>query len=1060
MKPKPRPLSASEISSVVEAGSRWAWQLEAKLAGVYATAILQAYDGAAAALETRSLTAALTPGERKDAQDRTRAATKAANDAASTPNLHSSWSKPNEDEIGDSLRRKYEQKADASSTAIRVEAMRRVTKKGLELMYVNLEAVNPLLKGVISGLGGNIEIADTTRRDVMRSIDESWQAGDSIPRTAAKIRAAGSEISKTRSLLIARTELIGAINAAAHALGTISNEYTPAGGAPLLKIWLTAEDEKVRDTHVDAGDAYGAGSGIPLDAAFQVGDSAMQFPGDQNGAAEEVCNCRCALSYEEGDALTASIGGTMDGDEIEFHGKTYRPTGALLASGVPVYELAGDLPDAADGATILSDLPDAVPSDAAIASARAWTSVLCLEGVATCDNRMFGIEAWTWRALPLTIAMQFELQPEHMGALPVGRIDEIEKMPVAAAIAAGLMDDQEGGYNADAVAVVGHGIFDDSGLGDEAMRLIGDQIQRGVSADYAPSAFQVVEMPPLEGQEFGNLMEICMAAELLSATIVSQPAFAGTTIMLDSMTAGVLPEPGSPSAAVTRASIRLARVAPTMTAAAMDFSSHCMIACAPTSEEASAIAQPGGQAAGDLHVTLAYLPNPDGIDFDKLNAVVSKVAADHKTITGKVGGAGYFAPAPPASAPAKPSDGPESVTAAAVRSARLAEDPTLTPEEYDRQAALRAAAIGRLAPAPAPVADPETPADSEEDGPDGSSPPPDEQADPGPLHPHVALVDAPGLSAMRGALCSALDDAGVEYAQNHDFTPHVTLGYEAQPAVPAMGTAGAPLTFSHLSVHQGAARRDHPMSDAETPGITASAAGMAPIEPPTDWFEDPELAEPTPLTIDDDGRLYGHLATWGTCHVGIRDACVQPPPSELDYALFHLGHIKTAEGDLVPVGTFTMDTGHAPLAHADGRPVTMQQALAHYDNTGTAVADVRCGEDDHGIWFAGAIRPDLEASKVRALRAAQISGDWRKHSGHLEFCAGLAVNVPGYPVVRPRTALAASGDATALVAAGVDLRVAPLSALDVAAKRLALRERLEPGTLAAERDRALARITA
>lgn len=1043
MKPKPRPLSASEISSVVEAGSRWAWQLEAKLAGVYATAILQAYDGAAAALETRSLTAALTPGERKDAQDRTRAATKAANDAASTPNLHSSWSKPNEDEIGDSLRRKYEQKADASSTAIRVEAMRRVTKKGLELMYVNLEAVNPLLKGVISGLGGNIEIADTTRRDVMRSIDESWQAGDSIPRTAAKIRAAGSEISKTRSLLIARTELIGAINAAAHALGTISNEYTPAGGAPLLKIWLTAEDEKVRDTHVAAGDAYGAGSGIPLGAAFQVGDSAMQFPGDQNGAAEEVCNCRCALSYEEGDALTASIGGTMDG-EIEFQGKTYRPTGALLASGVPVYELAVDLPDAADGAKPLDELADAIPSEGAIENARAWTSVLCLEGVATCDNRMFGIDAWTWRALPLTIAMQFELQPEHMGALPVGRIDEIEKMPVAAAIAAGLMDDQDGGYNADAVAVVGHGIFDDSGLGDEAMRLIGDQIQRGVSADYAPSAFQVVEMPPIDGQEFGNLMEICTAAELLSATIVSQPAFAGTTIMLDSMTAGVFPEPGSPSAAVTRASIRLARVAPTMTAAAMDFSSHCMIACAPTSEQASAIAQPGGQPAGDLHVTLAYLPKPDGIDFDKLNAVVSKVAADHKTIEGKVGGAGYFAPAPPAT-PAPDAKAPDAPPAAEPKTAPPA-----------KPVAKKAAA----AAPPEPVADPETPADSQGDGPDGTTDPPSGDADPGPLHPHVALVDAPGLSAMRGALCSALDDAGIDYAQNHDFTPHVTLGYEANPGVPAMGVSGAPLSFSHLSVHQGAARRDHPFSDAETPGITASAAGLAPLEPPSDWFEDPELAEPTPLTIDDDGRIYGHLATWGTCHVGIRDACVQPPESALDYALFHLGHIKTADGDLIPVGTFTMDTGHAPLAHADGRPVTMQQALAHYDNTGTAVADVRCGEDDHGIWFAGAIRPDLEATKVRALRAAQISGDWRKHSGRLEFCAGLAVNVPGYPVVRPRTALAASGDPTGLVAAGVDLRVAPLSALDVAAKRLALRERLEPGTLAAERDRALARITA
>jgi hypothetical protein len=121
----------------------------------------------------------------------------------------------------------------------------------------------------------------------------------------------------------------------------------------------------------------------------------------------------------------------------------------------------------------------------------------------------------------------------------------------------------------------------------------------------------------------------------------------------------------------------------------------------------------------------------------------------------------------------------------------------------------------------------------------------------------------------------------------------------------------------------------------------------------------------------------------------------------------------------VPVGKITMATGHASLQLA-ARP-----ALAHYDDTGAAVADVRAVDGRHGIWVSGAIRPDADAAQVRALRASPISGDWRKIDGQLRMVAALAVNVPGFPV--PRQALAASLEneetgeyaTTALVAAGV-----------------------------------------
>ena len=192
-------------------------------------------------------------------------------------------------------------------------------------------------------------------------------------------------------------------------------------------------------------------------------------------------------------------------------------------------------------------------------------------------------------------------------------------------------------------------------------------------------------------------------------------------------------------------------------------------------------------------------------------------------------------------------------------------------------------------------------------------------------------------------------------------------------------------------------------------------AAAAPVAPPTDWFKDPKLTGPTPLTIDDDGRIYGHLATWDVCHTANPagpGTCTVAPSSATDYGYFHTGAIITREGDEIAVGRITMDTGHAASRAA------AMAAAAHYDNTGSAVADIRAGEDAYGVWVAGAMRPDVSDEKRRALRSSPLSGDWRTLAGNLELVAALAVNVPGFPVPRP-AGLAASGRLESLVAAGM-----------------------------------------
>jgi hypothetical protein len=206
--------------------------------------------------------------------------------------------------------------------------------------------------------------------------------------------------------------------------------------------------------------------------------------------------------------------------------------------------------------------------------------------------------------------------------------------------------------------------------------------------------------------------------------------------------------------------------------------------------------------------------------------------------------------------------------------------------------------------------------------------------------------------------------------------------------------------------------------DMVTAAFIAAAELEDPMEtmmlaPPAEWFANPGFDAPTPLTITSDGRVLGHLASWDTCHVGITGDCVKPPRSNTNYAHFRTGEVETREGTLVAVGQITMDTGHA------GAEEGPQAAVSHYDNTGTGVADVSAGEDDHGIWVAGAMRPGVSEQQMYVLKATgALSGDWRRIGGNLELVAALAVNVPGFPI--PRVELAASvGRTISLTAAAV-----------------------------------------
>lgn len=235
-----------------------------------------------------------------------------------------------------------------------------------------------------------------------------------------------------------------------------------------------------------------------------------------------------------------------------------------------------------------------------------------------------------------------------------------------------------------------------------------------------------------------------------------------------------------------------------------------------------------------------------------------------------------------------------------------------------------------------------------------------------------------------------------------------------QCAIPAFEGARIALTDADWSERIEAAAAAAESGALVAAGATRRERSLFPVDPPQAWFLDPRFGEVTPLTIDDDGRVYGHLATWGTCHIGYPGQCLTPPQSPGAYAYFLTGNLRTMEGTDVRVGQITMDTSHP------GEHFSAAAAMEHYSNTGRAMADIMVGQDQFGIWVAGAMRPNVSREQLRVLRASPLSGDWRtfRRGGPLELVGALAVNVQGFPVPRPQ-GLVASGQMVSLVAAGM-----------------------------------------
>jgi SPP1 gp7 family putative phage head morphogenesis protein len=155
-----------------------------------------------------------------------------------------------------------------------------------------------------------VRLPDEVYALIVREVERGIQEGDDIDTVAQRIddvlSVSASERWRNRARTVARTETMAAVNAGA--LRSAQLEADARGDVAPFKLWLATDDERTRPTHRAA-----EGQRTLLTEPFRVGGAPLMFPGDPNGPAAEVINCRCTL-------LPVVLGETIDWTDRQFRG--------------------------------------------------------------------------------------------------------------------------------------------------------------------------------------------------------------------------------------------------------------------------------------------------------------------------------------------------------------------------------------------------------------------------------------------------------------------------------------------------------------------------------------------------------------------------------------------------------------------------------------------------------------------------------------------------------------------------------------------------------------------
>lgn len=147
-----------------------------------------------------------------------------------------------------------------------------------------------------SSLGNRLGIVS---KSPARCVGDIKQLSALPEATANGHRAATENCSDFDRGLSASISLDNVINIEFNVLAGHVYDLTTANG------WFVAEgiivhnstaDDRTRADHVDAD-----GQEVDISDPFQVGDDELMYPGDPDGSAEQICNCRCSCTYSAPD---------------------------------------------------------------------------------------------------------------------------------------------------------------------------------------------------------------------------------------------------------------------------------------------------------------------------------------------------------------------------------------------------------------------------------------------------------------------------------------------------------------------------------------------------------------------------------------------------------------------------------------------------------------------------------------------------------------------------------------------------------------------------------------
>ena len=123
-------------------------------------------------------------------------------------------------------------------------------------------------------------VNNTTKDRIKRIIRVGIEEGLSNKEIAYRLTLIGKIDSIKRANRIARTETHQTANKGTFEMAKELNMQ--------VKEWLAARDERTRLPH-----RHASGQVVGIDDSFVVGGENLMFPGDPDGSAENVINCRC-----------------------------------------------------------------------------------------------------------------------------------------------------------------------------------------------------------------------------------------------------------------------------------------------------------------------------------------------------------------------------------------------------------------------------------------------------------------------------------------------------------------------------------------------------------------------------------------------------------------------------------------------------------------------------------------------------------------------------------------------------------------------------------------------